>query len=105
MMLRTSTVLICACRPLGVITFGAAMKLTPWRWSKALITTRNCGSVRMPVIAATAGALFRRPLVRILSVDAGETVAGVTVPGGEPAGSGTGKPPLGFAAQDRPVKL
>ncbi|RME92354.1 MAG: hypothetical protein D6766_10225 [Verrucomicrobia bacterium] len=65
-----SMIWICACRPLTVVTLGAAMMSTPPRCSSARMTTRNCGSVRMPVIVPTAGmavpptSVVRKPAVR-----------------------------------------
>ena len=50
-----SVAFIWACRPLTVVTFGADKISVPLRCSSALITTRNCGSVMMPVIVPTAG--------------------------------------------------
>src|SRR5437762_14094351 len=75
----TSTTLICAWRLLRVVILGAESRSTPCRCSRALITTRNCGSVRMPVMVSTdgavgpPGALLRRPEVTTLSDAEGKT--------------------------------
>src|SRR6185503_16755854 len=96
-----STTLICAWRPLMVVTSGACNKSVPPRCSNARTTTRNCGSVRMPVSVAMAGApaLLRKPEVTRLSVGAAGIANGPGTPGDGP---GPGNTPLGFAGLDDP---
>src|SRR5437868_2142800 len=103
-MYLTSATLIWAWRLLRVVTFGAEIRSTPWRCSRALITTRNCGSVRIPVPVKRAGregppgAWPRRPPVKRLSAALGNNVPGLAVvKGGD---SGPGKTPLGLPAEE-----
>src|SRR5262245_33621806 len=101
-MVRTRTDLICACRALRVVILGALRRLTPFFCSSARITTRNCGSVRMPVSVPMAGAFtpLRRPDVIRLSVAEGGMVPGLApkTPGAT-SGNGPGKTPDGFAGE------
>src|SRR4026209_1246053 len=95
------TVLICAWRALRVVTFGALINLTPCRCSRARMTTRSCGSVRIPVSVPSAGALLRNPEVRRLSVAEAGMVPGLGVNTPGLNGSleyGPGNNPDGFAA-------
>src|SRR5262245_33617749 len=100
-----STTLICAWRPLIVVTSGALRRSVPPRCSSARTTNRNCGSVRMPVTVAIAGTdptgpELRQPDVIKLSVALAGTPAGpgTVLPGTE----GPGNHPLGLAALGSP---
>src|SRR5690349_19222039 len=102
-MVRTRTDLISAWRALNVVTLGALRRLTPFFCSRARITTRNCGSVRIPVSVPMAGAFnpLRKPDVTRLSLADAGMVPGLTPKAPEigSTGRGPGKAPDGFAGE------
>ena len=95
---RISSTLIRAWRPLNVVTFGADNKSTPPRFSIVLIATRNCGSVKIPVKVPKVGipcARFPNPPVTFWSVgNRGDPAVGVS--------PDCGVAPAGLAVVGRP---
>ena len=95
-MVCRSTTWISVCRPLSVVNEASLSKSAPSRCCRACITTRNCGSVRMPVIVPIAGefSVLRRPPV----INWSEADEGIAVPGEVP-----GKNPWGLPVEGAPL--